>query len=77
MKKEKESLSFKFIWFSFMFAPMFGIVGLVLIPLKLDTYLHLLISVFVGIIYAKNIIDNQDLDNKIFELKELIEKQSK
>lgn len=46
-----------------------------MLPLKLDVYLHLFISFFLSIFYAKNIIDKQDLENQIFELKELIKKE--
>lgn len=73
MKKEKESLGFKVFWFIITASPIFGLVCVILIPLELESYLHLVISLFFTIFYAKNIIDKQDLENQIFELKELIE----
>jgi len=77
MKTEKESLGFKLFWFLITASPIFGLVSILLLPLNLDTYLHLFISFCFSLFYAKNIIDKQDLENQIFELKELIEKSAK
>lgn len=75
MKTEKESSGFKLLWFLITIAPIYGLVSILLIPLDLDTYLHLVISLFVSLFYGKMIIDKQDLENKIFELKELIKEK--
>jgi hypothetical protein len=70
--KTKESIAFKVFWLMITFAPIFMLVSILMIPLKLDLYLHLFISFFLALFYAKNIIDKQDLENKLFELEELI-----
>lgn len=75
MKTEKESALFKAFWFMLTASPMFGLVSLLILPLNFDIYSHLLISFCISILYAKNVIDKQDLKNKIFELKQLIEKK--
>lgn len=75
MKTEKESLLFKSLWFMITALPIFLLVFSLLLPLKLEIYLHLVISLFFSIFYAKNIIDKQDLENQIFELKELIKEK--
>lgn len=72
MKTEKESLGFKLFWFFITIAPMYGLVFILLIPLNLERYLQFIISLFFSIFYGKMITDKQDLENKIFELKELI-----
>lgn len=71
--KTKESLGFKLFWFIITALPIFGLVSMLLLPLNLEIYLQLVISLFFSLFYAKNIIDKQDLENRIFELKELIE----
>ena len=76
MKTEKESLGFKLFWFLITTAPLFGLVFILLLPLNLEIYLQIVISLFFSLFYGKMIIDKQDLENQIFELKELIrEKQ--
>ena len=77
MKIEKESPTFKTFWFIITALPIYGLVFSLLLPLELELYLHLIISLFFSLFYAKNIIDKQDLENKIFELKELIESLKK
>jgi len=77
MKTEKESLGFKLFWFLITASPLFGLVFILLLPLKLEMYLQLVISFFFSLFYGKMIIDKQDLENKIFELKELIKEKQK
>ena len=73
--KTKESTAFKVFWFMITFAPIFGLVSILMLPLDLEVYLHLVISFFLALFYAKSIIDKQDLENQIFELKELIKEK--
>lgn len=75
MEAQKESLGFKLFWFLITTAPLFGLVYILLLPLNLELYLHLVISFFFSLFYGKMIIDKTDLENKIFELKELIKEK--
>lgn len=55
-----------------------GMISLILLPFTKLTFIEgLTLSVIIGAFYTKYFVDNQNLQNKIFELKELIEKQSK
>ena len=55
-----------------------GMISLTLLPFtKLTLIEGLTLSVIIGAFYTKYFVDNQNLQNKIFELKDLIEKQSK
>lgn len=55
-----------------------GMIYLILLPFTKLTFIEgLTLSVIIGAFYTKYFVDNQNLQNKIFELKELIEKQSK
>jgi hypothetical protein len=51
---------------------MFSIIFVLLLPLKLDNYLSILISLVIAFFYAKIEIYKQDLENEIFDLKETI-----
>jgi hypothetical protein len=73
MKTEKESLGFKLFWFLFMFAPKFFVLSFAFLPLQLEKYPHFLFSILLALFWAKNEKDKQDLENKIFELKQLLE----
>jgi len=75
MKTEKESLFFKLFWFLITASPIFGLVFIILLPLDLEIYLHLVISLFFSLFYGKMIIDKQDLENQIFELKEILKEK--
>lgn len=77
MKTEKESLGFKLFCFLFSFAPKFFIFSFAFLPLQLDKYLHFLISILLALFWAKNEKDKTDLENQIFELKELIKEKQK
>lgn len=55
-----------------------GMISLILLPFTKLTFIEwLTLSVIIGAFYTKYFVDNQNLQNKIFELKELIEKQNK
>lgn len=75
MKTEKESSGFKIFWLSLSFVIKFGALLIILLPLKLDDYLYFLLSFLIALFLAKNEMDKTDLENKIFELKQLIEKK--
>jgi hypothetical protein len=68
----KKSLGFEIFWFLVVFSPMFSIIFVLLLPLKLDNYLSILISLVIAFFYAKIEIYKQDLENEIFDLKETI-----
>lgn len=73
MKKEKESLGFKIFWFMLSFVPKYCLICLTLLFADLTAELSLISSLFIALFWAKNEIDRTDLENKIFELKKLIE----
>lgn len=75
MKTEKESSVFRIFWFLCLFAPKFLIFSFAILPLQIGNYLRFVIPFFLALFWAKNEIDKQDLENKIFELKQLIEKK--
>lgn len=75
MKTEKESLGFKIFWFTLSFLPKFGILYILLLPLQLESYSQFLFCFFLALFSAKNEKDKTDLENKIFELKELIKEK--
>jgi membrane protein implicated in regulation of membrane protease activity len=77
MKTEKESLGFKLFWFLITTTPLFGSVFMLLLPLNLEIYLHSVISILLALFWAKNEKDKEDLENKIFELKQLLEYEKK
>lgn len=53
-----------------------GMISLILLPFTKLTFIEWqTLSVIIGAFYTKYFVDNQNLQNKIFELKELIEKQ--
>lgn len=63
------------IFLSFLFfMGNLGFILLMLTVLNLEYKLHLTISLFLAIFYTRMRLDKEDLQNKIFELKELIEK---
>lgn len=72
---KKESLGWRLFWLLFNFAPKFFVLSFAFVPLKLDMYLHFLITILLAVFLAKIEIDKQDLENKIFELKELIKEK--
>ena len=49
------------------------IINLLLIPLELSNYCSFICSFFLAVLFTKMEVDKQDLENKIFELKQLIE----
>ena len=71
--KEKESLGFRIFWFSILMLPKLGIFFILLLPVKLDMYVQFLISFFMAILFTKLEEDKQELQNEIFELKQIIE----
>jgi hypothetical protein len=76
MKTEKESLGFKLFWYLVTLAPSFMLFSILLLPLNLENRPHFIISFILSLFMAKNIIDKQDLENKIFELKQLLENKN-
>jgi len=76
MNTEKESLGFKLFWFLLMFAPKFFILSFAFLPLQLEKYPHFLFSIILALFWAKSERDKQDLENKIFELKQLLENKN-
>ncbi len=59
-----------------MFIGNVGFISLLLLSFRLNFNEWFGTSLIIGYFYTKNIIDKQDLENKIFELKELIEKSA-
>ncbi len=52
-----------------------GMISLILLPFRLTFNEWFGISCLLGYFYAKSVINKTDLENKIFELKGLLEKR--
>lgn len=58
---------------TYLFLARLGLINLLLIPLELSNYSSFICSFFLALLFTKMEIDKQDLENKFFELKQLIE----
>ena len=68
---------FDIFWFLFIFTGNFGTICLLLIPLQLEMKFHLIATIILAVLFSKLETDKADLENKIFELKQLIEDGTK
>jgi len=71
----KKIFSFDTFWNLLLFMGNFGFTFLMMFPMDLGFNKHLLITMLFAIIYTKLQVNQETLENKIFELKQLIEKK--
>jgi len=71
----KKIFSFDKFWNLLLFMGNSGFTFLMMFPLNLSFNKHLIITTLFGMIYTKLQVNQTNLENKIFELKEIIEKK--
>jgi len=71
----RKIFTFETFWNLLLFMGNFGFIFLMILPLNLSFNKHLIITTLFGMIYTKLQVNQTNLENKIFELKEIIEKK--
>jgi len=71
----RKIFTFETFWNLLLFMGNFGCTFLMIFPLNLDFNTHFLIAILFAIICTKLQVNQVTLENKIFELKQLIEKK--
>lgn len=72
MNTKKESIGFEIFWFLFTVSYKFSFTFLVMLNTEFETKTQLIISFLLAVFWAERDKKQTDLENQIFELKEVI-----